>query len=134
MVRHRTLTVIERRCGTVSNAILEGLVLFVNVRWPCSTRRKMFDEVMSSKYAAVSRPAKGTVFRHDRFLDSETRNGKMMMRVTAVRGGVVYFTHADSLSNKGLWYLPVDDWLQRFENRIVGSDEVSSDDEDCDRE
>ena len=65
------------------------------------------------------KPSKGTIFQHQRFLDPNT-NEPLQCKVTAVRGGNVYFRpfygqHEDGSDWLGApYFLPLTQWTQRY--------------------
>lgn len=66
---------------------------------------------------------KGDEFTHKSFVRDEmvdTNHGKTRrrvkakMKITSIRKGCVYYTYADSESNKGAWYLPIADFEETY--------------------
>lgn len=57
-------------------------------------------------------PKRGQEFTHRRYLDERRRPARM--RVTAVARGRVYFTYADSPTNKGDWHVGLDAWIDAY--------------------
>lgn len=71
-------------------------------------------------------PKKGDQFTHKHFkvLDPETifdervvpRSIPALMKITAVRKGVVYYTYASSRYNRGAWKMSVEKWIEVYGN------------------
>ncbi|WP_234797282.1 hypothetical protein [Mycobacteroides chelonae] len=67
---------------------------------------------------AVVGPTRGQIFTHSTFrrLLPDGTKGFAVMKVTAVRRGEVFYTYADSPTNKGDWRMPIENWLKRYGN------------------
>ncbi|BCI84450.1 hypothetical protein MTY66_60750 (plasmid) [Mycolicibacterium sp. TY66] len=65
--------------------------------------------------AGVS-PTRGQIFTHSTFrrLLPDGTQGFALMKVTAVRRGEVFYTYADSPTNKGDWRMPIENWVKRY--------------------
>lgn len=65
--------------------------------------------------AGVS-PTRGQIFTHSTFrrVLADGTNGFALMKVTAVRRGEVFYTYADSPTNKGDWRMPIENWMKRY--------------------
>lgn len=68
--------------------------------------------------AAVPQPKHGQEFTHSSFrrLLPDGSQPFAVMKVTAVRGGEVFYTYADSPTNKGDWRMPIENWIKRYGN------------------
>ncbi|MEM6107389.1 hypothetical protein AAHS21_14125 [Mycobacterium sp. 050272] len=45
-----------------------------------------------------------------------------VMKVTAVRRGEVFYTYADSPTNKGDWRMPIGNWIKRYGTSVNPSE------------
>lgn len=63
-----------------------------------------------------SQPKRGQEFTHASFLRdaADGTRSPAVMKVTAVQRGAVFYTYADSPTNKGDWRMPIDDWVERY--------------------
>lgn len=60
-------------------------------------------------------PRAGQQFTHKTMLDPNALpRRKAVMRITRVTTTAVYYTYADSETNKGLWKLDLQTWIDRY--------------------
>lgn len=66
--------------------------------------------------SALSQPKRGQEFTHSSFrrMLPDGSQPFAVMKVTAVRRGEVYYTYADSPTNKGDWRMPIENWMKRY--------------------
>lgn len=72
--------------------------------------------ISDDEMSARSQPRRGQEFTHSSFrrLLPDGTQPFAVMRVTAVRRGEVFYTYADSASNKGAFRMPVENWRKRY--------------------
>lgn len=66
----------------------------------------------AQKRRDARRPKAGDVFTHKSYLDD--RRQPALMKVTRVTETTVYFTYADSPTNKGAFRLDRSVWIERY--------------------
>ncbi|MCT7372096.1 hypothetical protein A7R75_24145 [Mycolicibacterium llatzerense] len=66
--------------------------------------------------SAPAPPLRGQQFTHLNFLRKQPdgSQARAIMKVTAVRCGEVFYTYADSPTNKGDWRMPLSTWVERY--------------------
>lgn len=68
------------------------------------------------RIGSINSPKRGQEFTHASFrrMLPDGTTPLAVMKVTAVRRGEVFYTYADSSTNKGAWRLPVATWMDRY--------------------
>lgn len=61
-------------------------------------------------------PRRGMEFMHSSFRRQHPDGTQpfALMRITAVRRGVVFYTYADDPGTKGAFRMPIDNWVKRY--------------------
>ncbi|WP_396909952.1 hypothetical protein [Mycolicibacterium sp.] len=65
---------------------------------------------------ASNAPKRGQEFTHNSFqrILADGTKAFAVMKVTAIRRGVVFYTYADDATNKGAFKMPVENWIARY--------------------
>lgn len=86
-----------------------------------------------------SRPRRGQEFTHANFFQvgGDGTRTPAIMKVTSIRRDVVFYTYADSPTNKGDWRMSIKDWALRYatpDNNPLGEAHAGADSPDTHEE